>query len=308
MKSQFCDLFEHIKSCLESSIDFPRDGLSSGIWMFDGKNYRILPDVKKKIMSLLQEYPRKDLLALAKDIRITGSIGTNQYSDDSDIDVHIVPKRLSGVYGDEDFQKDVMKFYKDLNYTISDHPMEVYIQSNSKQDLMSDSCYDLEEEQWLVGPKLVPVTHDPYEDFSGVLQDLRDVLGETDELFGELKRDVVDFNVIGQAIQKMNPEQQKIFLVKLKSKLKEIEDTIHDLYSKRKEWVDMRRNSSKVSSVEQAKNDAEMVKGWEDKNALFKFIGRYKYLKIIQELENLLKDGKFDSSDVKKINKITKEF
>jgi uncharacterized tellurite resistance protein B-like protein len=36
--------------------------------------------------------------------------------------------------------------------------------------------------------------------------------------------------------------------------------------------------------------DAELSKDWDDANALFKFMDRYRYLKIIGELEDVVAD------------------
>lgn len=305
---EFQKLLIFTQGVFESSIDFPRETLDQNIWLKDGDRFTIQPDVKETIFKYLREYPRKDLLDIAQDINIVGSIGTNQYDDAADVDVHIVPKKTSGVFGDEAFQKEVKTWFDERGLKISGHPFEVYIQSDPTQDLLSDACYDLLSDEWKSGPKIVSQDYDPMEDFSEVLSQVHSTLGGADVSLGQLKREVIDFEVIKKALTHMKPEQKQVLMKKLQAKLQSIEDLIHDLYSKRKEWVELRREASKPKSVEQARNDVALVKNWKDKNALFKFIGRYNYMRVIGELQKLLKDdGNITSDEVDDVDKIVKD-
>lgn len=300
------DLLEKILQN-ESSIDFPQESLDPAVWDLEGKIPILRKDVKEKILDLISKYPDKDLNDIAEEIRIVGSIGTNQFLDTADIDVHIVPKNIKE-WDEEDVNK-VIKWFNEnrdeIDGRIEKHPIEVYIQLNSNQDLMSDGCFNLLEDEWLVGPKIVPMDTDPYEDFSHIADDIRNTVEDADKLFGELKRDVIDFEVIRVALERMSGEDKDRLLQKLEDKLDELEDDIEALYAKKGEWTDARRSASKPTTPEQALKDVDLARHWKDVNATFKFINRYQYLKTIADLQKLLSDDEEVTSDeVDKIKSI----
>lgn len=291
----------------ESSIDFPRLDLSPSVWGKEDDSYFLKPEVKETILNIIDKYPNEDLLQTAREIRIVGSIGTNLFIDDVDIDIHIIPKDFSE--WNEKKIDNVMKWFNEnrdkIGGYIGTHPIEVYIQTNPNQDLLSDSCYDMLEDKWMVGPRIVPMNYNPYKDYSHIFDRLKDLVKDADILFGELKRDVIDYDTIKKAMEYMDVPNRKKLLKMLQDKLVEIEKDIEKLYSKRKEWVNMRRKASKPHSPEEALKDVELVKTWKDTNALFKYINRYQYLRVIKDLEKLVKDdGKIGPEDVEVIKNI----
>jgi len=294
------------RSVFESSIDFPREDLDSAIWDKEDDTYILRAEVKEKIFGILKRYPDVPLLEIAKEIRIVGSICTNQFLSESDLDIHIIPENL-GNWSEKDI-KLLMDWFSEHRDEISGyvgtHPAEVYIQLNPDQDLMSDGCYSLLSDKWLVGPKIVSMSTDPYDDFSRIAQDIRDEVEDADRLFSELKRDVIDYEVIKQAMEEMSGEDKERLLQKLHSKLEELEVGIEALYKERGEWVDTRHTASKPETPEQALKDVELAKNWKDVNATFKFIHRYQYLQVIKNLEELLSDEKITDEEVDKIKNI----
>lgn len=284
----------------ESSIDFPRQTLDRQIW---DENNQLRPEIKQHIFSVLDRYPKVSLRSIAKGIRIVGSICTNQYQDFADVDTHVEPENKEDFTTDD--QTEIMKWFNDnrdaINGWIGEHPIEVYLQFNPAQDLMSDGVYNIIEDKWVKGPKIVPVDYDPYEDFSGIADEIRNQVEKADELLGELRRDIVDYDVIKQAIERMSSKDRQQLQSKLQGKLQEIEDGIEDLYAKRKEWVDLRRKASKPETPEQAKEDIELARKWKDTNAIFKFINRYQYMKVIRALEGLIQDKEVSAQDVEVI-------
>jgi len=208
----------------------------------------------------------------------------------------------------EEFQNTIIKWFNEhrdeIGGYIGNHPAEVYIQYDPNQDLMSDGNFSLLSGEWLVGPKVAPMNFDPYEDFSHIADTIKSEVENVDKLFGELKRDVIDYDVIHLAMGRMSGEDKKRLLQKLQSKLEELEDDIETLFAKRKDWVDARHNAAKPTTPEQALKDVELAKRWKDTNATFKFIDRYKYLKTIKELQDLLADEEITSDEVSVIKNI----
>lgn len=286
----------------ESSIDFPREDLDSTVWNKDGNTYKIKSEVQANILTFIKRYEDIDLIDAAEEIHIVGSIGSNQYQDDADIDVHIVPKSSEG--WDEQSVKTLRKWFDshrdEYDGYINKHPIEVYIQTNSMQDMMSVGNYDLINDKWLNGPTIVDKNYDPYDDFSHVADDVKNLVKNADVLFGELKRDIIDFEVIKTAIEDMSQEERKHLLQKLKLKLGEIESDIELLYKERKGFTDVRSSMD----PERALKDVEHMKQWQDDNATFKFINRYRYLKVIGALNDVLKDGEVTPDEIDQIKSV----
>jgi len=301
-------LLEKMLQIKESSIDFAQEDLDSAVWVKDRYGeYTIQPGAERRIFDVLSSYTDQDLKAVAAKIRVIGSITTNQYVEETDIDVHVIPKDPEQ-WSEEEVKK--VKKWFDTNRDkiggfIESHPIEVYIQTNENQDLLSDGVYDLLLHRWEKGPKLMPLDYDPYEDFSDIADDLRDTVEDADKLLGELSRDVIDYDVIQSAMGRMSPDQKQHFLARLESKLQEIEDDIQSLYRVRGDLVRTRRTTSAPTSPEQALHDVELAKKWKDANALFKFVGRYNYLKTISDLKKLLADdGEISPEDIDAIKQV----
>jgi hypothetical protein len=295
----------------ESSIDFPQPELCPAVWDKQDGTYTLKREVENKIYSILREYPHIKLLDLADEVHLIGSIGTNQYDEDSDIDVHLVipDSKIPPAKSREDWQKDIKKWYKDnlesLDAFIGKHPIEVYYQLTPAQEMLADALYDVKNKKWLKGPKIVEVDFNPYSVYKNIIGEVGKIVGETDDLIGELKRDVIDYDVIKGGIEKAPLEVKEKLKAILQSKLDEVEKDIAELMANKKEWVDMRKYASTPASPEQALDDIELIKRWENTNALFKFISRYQYIKLITELENMMgKEMQIDDDDVRRIKKL----
>ena len=294
------------KTVSESLIDFARPGLSPHVWTNAGGGYRLSKLAGQKILSILEQCP-VNLLDIAAEIYIVGSITTNLYTDDTDVDLHITPKNPER-WSEDDV--DDVRIWSEQNRDsiggfIGTHPLEIYVQTNPNQDLLSEGVYDVKTRQWLKGPKIFSEDYNPYEDFTDIADEIRSSAEDADVLLGELKRDVIDYETIKTALSKMSPEQRKKFLATLQGKLEEIEADIEKLVSMKKEWVDARKSSSQPTTPEQALEDVEMAGKWRDSNAIFKFLSRYRYLKVIKDLGALIKkDEDLEADDVITIKRI----
>ncbi len=299
------DLMRRVLS--ESLIDFARPGLSPHVWTFENGEYHLSSSASKKILSVLEQVPKNFILGTAAEMHIVGSITTNLYADDTDVDLHIVP-RNPDEWSEDDV--DTVRVWFEQNRDsiggyIGTHPLEVYIQTNPNQDLLSEGAYDVKTHKWLKGPKVFSEGYNPYEDFTDIADEIRSSAEDADLLLGELKRDVIDYDTIRAALSKMSPDQRKKFLTTLQGKLEEIEQDIEKLVSMKKEWVSTRKSSSQPTTPEQALEDIEMAKKWRDSNAIFKFLTRYRYLKVIKDLGELIKgDDDLEADDVITIKRI----
>jgi hypothetical protein len=301
---------------LESSIDYPQKDLPFDVWLKSSGSYVLQPQNYYKLLHILQQFPDLYLTDIASkgdgnypEVHIVGSLCTNLYTNESDLDLHIVVSEDSEYFGNEQFQEYVRQWFNDnrdeIGGYIGSHPVEVYMQYDRNQDHLSDGCYVLFTGKWISGPKIVGMNYDPYEDYSHVMKEVSMEAGQADQMLGELKRDVIDYDTIKAALAQMDGESKKKLMDRLQSKLEEIEQDIERLYSKRKFWVDLRRDASKPSSPEQAKEDVELVKKWNDKNAVSKYLSRYQYMRLIGELADLMdEEGEIEDKEVDKVKDI----
>jgi hypothetical protein len=289
----------------ESSIDFPQGDLPEDIWdKEEDGSYRVRKDVEKTIRKALDQYPKVKLQDIAKEIHLVGSMGTNQWQDDSDLDVHIIPD-LGKIDDAEALQKDIKKFYMDSDNMIGKHKLEVYLQLNPMQEYVGDALYDLNTHEWKKGPTKVGRDFNPYEEYSEIIDTIGSVVGDTDKTLGSLKRKVIDYDVIKGAIKNMPKETKEKLKQALEAKEQEIENDIEKLMADKKEWIQRRKESSVPTTPEQALDDIEYVKKWKDENATFKFLHRYQYLRLINDMELMMKeDGGIDDDDVKDLKKM----
>ena len=291
----------------ESIVDFAKSDLDKSIWRKDKEgNYHLRPKVEAKIWYLLSKYPKEDLHKHIYGLRIVGSICSNLYVQDTDIDVHIIPKDVS----EWDFERieDVRKWYihngKKIGAFIGKHPFEIYVQLNPNQDFLSEGVYDILRNMWIKPPTIYPKDYDPYADYSKVAQDIRSLVSDADKLFGELKRGIVDYETIGKVLSKTPVDLRKKLKIKLEGKLREIEGSIESLYKIKKDWSAFRRAGSQPRSPEEALGDLEMISKWRNTNTMLKFVDRYKYMKTIEHLKDLLdEEGKIKPKDLKKVKK-----
>lgn len=294
---------------VESSVDFPQESLDSLIWKRNDKGeYSLRKNVKDEILGTLMSYGKLNLEDISDRIHITGSIGTNLYQDDTDIDVHLIPDvgKLPKTMTPEEWQRDIKKYFNENITYVGEHPIEVYLQLNPDQELMSDALYNMTADEWTKGPYLVDLDYNPYSVFEDVLDRVRELSQEADLGLGELKRDMVDYETIQQAISRLPKKQKESLKKELEVKLDEVKKDIEDLMKTKKQWVDMRKRASKPETPEQALQDVELVLRWKDANATFKFLNRYGYIKFITELEKMLADKELDDKELDKIGSLMK--
>lgn len=284
----------------ESVVDFPQTELENSIWNKQDSLYTINEEAKNKIFDTLSKYKEFDLYENAEAIHITGSIGTNLYKEETDIDVHIVLK--DDIEFSEEQQKAVFSWFKknrdEIDGYIDSHPIEVYVQLNPDQELLSDAVYDILSDTWIIGPTIFPPDYDPYEKYEHILSDVKAEALHADELIGELRRDTIDYTAIRDAVANMSIGEKSNLLDRLQSKLQEIEDGIEKLKSTKQSWIDARKSSSQPESGEQALSDIELARKWNDKNAEFKFLDRYNYMRLIKDLEIMVEDDKISDTEV----------
>jgi hypothetical protein len=267
--------------------------------------YVLWDEVEEKVYNYIKSYPEFDLYIRVDYLHIIGSICTNLYQDDTDIDVHLIPKE--GVEWDGKSKEHIVDDVKSWSHSnpiyINKHPVELYIQFDIEQDFLSDGVYRVDSKEWLKGPLMYPLDYNPYEEFKGIYDKVREYAKDVDIDIGELKRDVIDYNQMNKAINNLPDEYKKSLMDDMERKLEEIEDNIEELIGTKDEWFRMRRESSK--DIGKALDDIKVAKKFRNANAIFKFIDRYQYIRLIKDLEGLLKDdSEITDDEVEDIEKL----
>lgn len=296
----------------ESSIDYPSERLPEDVWelqvLKEETAYVLRPEVEEKIQAVFKKFDAEHKVALLEGsgkVHIIGSIGTNQYEEDADIDVHILrdaaslPKEKPA----DEWVKEVITWsvVPENRVFVGKHPIELFLQLDESTDALADAVYDFNDRNWLKGPMITPFTFDPYDIYGPVIDELKAVAKEADVSIGELERDVIDYEVIRGALGKLPDEIRSKLRDRLQSKLDEIEQDIDELAKDRKEWKQMRQDASKNTPD---LSDIDRVKKWASRNALYKFLQRYGYAQVIRELERLTKGRKIEDKDVPVIKSI----
>jgi hypothetical protein len=289
---------------LESSIDFPRMEMDTTVWDLPNKHKPILKfSNKEKILKLIKLYPVYNLFDIIKEIRIVGSICSNQYISTTDIDIHMIvdeekfDKAITGKFETrEKAIKDLMKYSREAAHQelthIAKHPLELYIQLNLEQDMFSDGVYNVMTMEWLKGPLIRDFDFDPYVYYNHLAGDIRKMAQEMDIEFGELKRDTIDYDVIKTAISGLPIEKQIKLRSRLTLKISEVEEDIKKLMLLKKDIVDKRHN---VTRSKESDSEYEII------NTEFKFLDRYEYLKIIKDLEKIVEDDVVEPEEIEKV-------
>ena len=157
----------------ESVIDMPKsDGLCEDIWekvlSYDGTTFtwQLNSNAEAIIASIAEQLDRQlDLGSYT--LRITGSITSNTYTENADVDLHFVMPEFIARHSSADAANAALQiaYRKVTPNVIGTHPVEVYCQPNPYQDYMSVGCYDVKTKEWEVGPDIKPLDFDPYSEY-----------------------------------------------------------------------------------------------------------------------------------------------
>ena len=274
--------YEEMDDLQESTASFPSEDLPLDIWDKDEEgNYKIKPELKEMILDALSQYPDANLLDMAQSIKIVGSIGTNLYDEDADIDVHIEPKPEAIENKSEEelaeFQRDVMNWFKnerkEKGWFVNQHPMEVYFSLSPIQDYFSDTVYDLLTDEWIKPVKKYSMDYNPYKEYGDLFTELDQVLAPADIILSKIRRMI------------LNAKHSKGH-ADLREYEEDIRKSIPELKDLKEGWREIRRrNSVKLPDVlPEDPSTLEHPDSWKKDNTSFKLIGMLGYMNVVNAL------------------------
>ena len=178
------------------------DELNPKLW----NGLELKTDVKEKLNEIAEAF--KEYLDIPEDAildeRITGSSASYNYTQYSDLDLHLIID-YEKVHEDCPLVEGYLWSYKsqfNANHDISIYgiPVELYAE-DSNQEAISNGVYSLMEDKWLKEPKKIPPT-DNDEDVQAKYQELKDAIDKCDdsEVANELLDKIYKMRKAGLAI------------------------------------------------------------------------------------------------------------
>lgn len=185
--------FTLVESFLNETLVTIQDELNPVLW----SDNKLRPEIKEKIMDLVNEFQSTlDIPLTILDINIVGSNASYNYTDKSDVDVHIVTNFEEYGYPQEFVQAAMNAFKTNFNnkYDVDygGYNVEVYVE-DVKSSPQSNGIYSVLKDEWIKEPqKLQPIDVDlepEYTDFANRINQIltsgteEDILNVIDELY-----------------------------------------------------------------------------------------------------------------------------
>jgi hypothetical protein len=132
-----------------------KNTLNTKIWSDD----KLIPEIKTKLQEIADEFYKTLELPSnikIKDIIFTGSLANFNWSEFSDVDLHLVLD-FEEINDDLDFTQNYFMAQKNLwnethNITINDYPVELYVQ-DVDDELEATAIYSIKKDKWLLKPE-----------------------------------------------------------------------------------------------------------------------------------------------------------
>lgn len=179
------------ESLNESILDAPKESLDGSIWRQTEQGWALTEEAETKINSLL-EWVNGIYRFMDMQVFIIGSMTSNSYSSNSDIDVNICSSNVTDTETAAKICTEVKKKFAEYtaehpdDFQVGGHPFEVYVQYNPFRCLASVGCYDFLKREWLVGPEFKDRDFDPtseyYKDNRKGMDDIRNTVLDIYEL------------------------------------------------------------------------------------------------------------------------------
>ena len=300
----------------ESSIDYPvSEGLCPDIWNeVEAGKFMIKNEIKQLALEMVSK-----LLAHyhveATGVNIVGSICSNQYTPDADVDVHIqvdlpddVAEKLNNLR-----KKETDKIFAGIDLMVGEpgktHPLEFYFQSNIYGDMGSCGCYDLLHDEWLSGPQLVDIEFDPFEEYSSSWDEAVEFGHKVQEALFDLHKNMYKYNAMIEHASNReiysDEQMMKIIAHRIMDVQDEISSNAEKIYELREEMVKVRKRAGIVPRNEEEAEDMRTNKEWLTANSTFKFLQRMNVLDSVWDIADLYQKYNTDENELTvNLNKI----
>lgn len=266
----------------DSILDTPKLGLDEFVWQKNGDGTYSLKDGPRDLIKVVYDWFKSKFGISRAGLHITGSITSNSYSSESDIDLHFNSDEIEQVDA-EQFNKDLRKQFDVLKKNhpeiskLGTHPIELYFQKNPYQDLMSVGCYDFVTGEWLVGPELKDSEFDPYSEYYDEDMDL------VDEVIDEIRNIIFEIYELCVVTRKSKDlDFQSRSYSTLVGKLHEAKSIFLKAKETRKAYSDP---VSREDALEKRSS-----RKWKVADSAFKLLDKFGYLSILKQCQMCSED------------------
>lgn len=190
----------------EERTDFYKKKLNPSFW----ENDQFDPKIKEKLLKIAQDFSTALKIEVPiQDVQLTGSLANYNYTDKSDLDVHVLID-FRDIDDNIDLVKkslDGLRFIWNLrhNIVLRGHDVELYVQDINESHT-SSGLYSLKNGEWIKKPKYNP----PSIDYSAVEKKYQSYLSDVNQM--ENLVNTADFS-------NFTPEEIYNRVVKLKKKI-----------------------------------------------------------------------------------------
>lgn len=193
----------------EGRTDFYKKELNSSFW----ENENFNPEIREKLLKIAQDfYTDLKLTVPIKDIQLTGSLANYNWTDKSDLDVHVLID-FNDIDDNVELVKkalDGMRFIWNLRHKVKlkGHDVEVYIQDINEQHTAS-GLFSLMNNEWIRIPRYNP----PDIDYKDVDKKFQGIVSEIQQMENMIS--ISDFSSVSK-------EEIYLHALKLKKKILEM--------------------------------------------------------------------------------------
>ena len=275
---------------LESVLDDPKPGLDPAVWQdIPGDGKPVLTDeatlkIEKALGWVQEQYGFNNL-----SVYIIGSICSNSWTENSDIDIDFCATGATEDDNDEDvvkefgwaFKKNFIENYMEKfpeDSKIGTHPFEVYFNPNPFQCFMSVGCYNVLEKKWEVGPELKKEGFDPISEYYAA------AMKQVDKILKDIREKIFELYELA-------------FVSKKSSDLSFKNETFKTIFEKLDDISELFKTMKRVRANFQkpCKSKEEALKRRKDKkqhivDAAFKLLEKFGYIQIMKDVIKLHDD------------------
>ena len=138
--------------------------LNPDIWLMDNEGYKMRPEIRDSLLKIVEDYEEFiDIDIDIEDITLTGSLSNFNWSEFSDVDLHILvdfenpSESIEKKYLDS--RRIIWNSLRDVN--VKGFESEIYVQ-DSKEQHFASGMYSVMYNSWVVEPEEKEVVLDPH--------------------------------------------------------------------------------------------------------------------------------------------------
>ena len=157
-----------------------KNKLSEDFW----ENEKLKPEIADSLYAIAKEFFQTlqlDPSVLLKDVTLTGSLATFNWSDMSDADVHLILDftQFDDVDLMQDYFRQKVRNWNSIHKIMAKgHEVEIYVQ-DSNEPHYADGVYSISEDQWLKTPK----RYRGDIDYESVKKKAADLMNQIDDVY-----------------------------------------------------------------------------------------------------------------------------